>query len=92
MVQKSFQKSNFKANKKAKEPRFFFQIFVKALIFSARVTEFCKRAPQKSYFLRKEYVGSIRASSISRFFAVNKRPLVDFKGQRGGFFEILVQE
>jgi len=49
-------------------------------------------APQKSYFLWKQYVASIKASSISRFCAVNKRPLVDFKGQRGGFFEILAQE
>ena len=70
----------------------FLQLFLKSLIFSTRDKDFCKMAPQKSYFLRKEYVGSIRASSISRFFAVNKRPLVDFKGQRGGFFEILVRE
>ena len=49
-------------------------------------------APQKSYFLRKEYVASIKASSISRFCALNKRPLVDFKDQRGRFSEILAHE
>ena len=49
-------------------------------------------APQKSYFLWKEYVASIQASAIGRFCAVDKRPLVVFKGQRGGFSEILAHE
>ena len=42
-----------------------------------------------SIFLRKEYVWGKKASSISRFFVVNKRPLLNFKGQRGHFLEIL---
>ena len=45
-----------------------------------------------STFLRKEYVWVKKVSSISRFSAVNKRPLLDFKGQKGGFFEILVHK
>ena len=41
-------------------------------------------------FLRKEYVWGKKASSISRFlFVVNKRPLLNFKGQMGHFHEIL---
>ena len=38
------------------------------------------------------YVWVKKASSISRFCAVNKRPLLDFKGQKGGFFEILAHK
>ena len=40
-------------------------------------------------FLRKEYAGVEKASPISKFFAVNERPLLDFKGQIEGFFKIL---
>ena len=35
------------------------------------------------------YLGGKKASSISRFLAVNKSLLMDFKGQIGGFFKML---
>ena len=58
MIQKSFQKANSKANKKSKSLGFL-QLFVKTLIFSIGVKDFCGDmilVMQKSYFLRKQYV------------------------------------
>ena len=61
--------------------------------WTGMVKEFCKRAPQKSYLLSAEGIcGKHKAPSISRFCAVNKRPLLDFKGPRGGFLEILAHK
>ena len=82
---KIIPKGQFKVPKKVKE-FCSFATFNKKPNFFRESHDVLRKT---STFLRKEYAGVKKASSISRFFAVNKRPLLDFKGQIGGFFKIL---